>query len=165
MMQALAGFWQMFVRQRTIAGPDADAALAALIQPFTKVQKINAMCSTPGKRAYASCSKRRTLLPLVQEQDHVMDLLAGTKVAGDTGLSDAHQQMIQDMIRVFESPEAGLARYHLLAWRIAWRARRPDVETRCRGSLPAGCAHHRDSASAHCLNLARPQRILRRLLD
>jgi hypothetical protein len=42
MMQALAGFWQMFVRQRNIAGGnagnDADASLAAVMQPFTKIQ-------------------------------------------------------------------------------------------------------------------------------
>ena len=32
-----------------------------------------------------------------------MDLLAGTKVAGEGALSDSHTQMIQDMTRVFEA--------------------------------------------------------------
>ena len=32
-----------------------------------------------------------------------MDLLAGTKAAGEGALSDAHTQMIQDMTRVFEA--------------------------------------------------------------
>ena len=36
-------------------------------------------------------------------QDHVMDLLAGTKATSEGALSDAHTQMIEEMTRVFEA--------------------------------------------------------------
>jgi hypothetical protein len=102
MMQSLASFWQMFVRQRSIADSGADASLAAIMQPFAKIQ---------GQRDVFDAGQKgvRKLLEAAQApatgsvQDHMMDLLAGTKAVGDTGLSDAHQQMIQDMTRVFEA--------------------------------------------------------------
>ena len=37
-MQALSGFWQIFVRQRSIQPADADAALSSTLQGFAKIQ-------------------------------------------------------------------------------------------------------------------------------
>src|SRR4029077_16395596 len=101
-MQALTGMWQIFARQGTISESEADTSLAALLQPFTKVQ---------GQRDVFDGGQKgvRALLQAAHApaggslQDHIMDLLAGTKATGDTGLSDAHQQMLQDMTRVFEA--------------------------------------------------------------
>src|SRR5579863_3969342 len=101
-MQALTGMWQIFARQGNIPEAEADAALAALLQPFAKA---------PGQRDVFDGGQKgvRALLQAAHApargalQDHIMDLLAGTKAAGDTGLSDAHQQMLQDMTRVFEA--------------------------------------------------------------
>jgi hypothetical protein len=101
-MQALAGFWQIFVRQRSIQTADADAAFSSVLQGFTKIQNqrdvFDAGAKGVGKllaaaRAPASGSP----------QDHMMDLLAGTKATSEGALSDAHTQMIQDMTRVFEA--------------------------------------------------------------
>jgi hypothetical protein len=107
MMQALAGFWQIFVRQRSIAGGDADAALAdttlsAVIQPFAKIQSQRDVFEAGQKgvrRLLAAAGAPGT----GSEQDHLMDLLAGTKAAGETGLSEEHQAMLQEMTRVFEA--------------------------------------------------------------
>lgn len=101
-MQALASFWQIFVRQRTVPASGADAALAALVQPFAKIQ---------GQREIFDAGQKgvQTLLTAARApaagstQDHLMDLLAGTKPAGSARLSDAHQQMLQDMTKVFEA--------------------------------------------------------------
>jgi hypothetical protein len=102
MMQALTGFWQMFVRQRSIASGEADAALAAVIQPFIKIQSQRDVFDA-GEKGVRRLLEAAHAPDTGSEQDHMMDLLAGTKATGDTGLSDAHQQMIQDMTRVLEA--------------------------------------------------------------
>ena len=101
-MQAVAGFWQMFVRQRNIAAADADASLAAVIQPFAKIQNQRDVFDA-GQKGVRKLLEVAHAPATGSEQDHMMDLLAGTKATGDTGLSDAHQQMIQDMTRVLEA--------------------------------------------------------------
>ena len=101
-MQALAGFWQMFVRQRNIAATDADSALAELMQPFTKIQNQRDVFDA-GQKGVRKMLEAAHAPAGGSEQDHLMDLLAGTKATGDTGLTDAHQQMIQDMTRVLEA--------------------------------------------------------------
>jgi hypothetical protein len=102
MMQALTGFWQMFVRQRSVASGEADAALAAVIQPFAKIQTQRDVFDA-GEKGVRRLLEAAHAPATGSEQDHMMDLLAGTKATGDTGLSDAHQQMIQDMTRVLEA--------------------------------------------------------------
>ena len=101
-MQALTAFWQIFVRQGNIAPADADGALAAVLRPFAKIQ---------GQRDIFEAGQNgiRALLAAAQApstgspQDHVLDLLAGTKPTAGADLSDAQQQMLQDMTRAFEA--------------------------------------------------------------
>ncbi len=102
-LQALTAFWQIFVRQGNIAAADADGALAATLRPFAKVQNWRDVFDAGQKGL-------RTLLDAAQAssapgttQDHVLDLLAGTKPTAGADLSDAQQQMLQDMERVFEA--------------------------------------------------------------
>ena len=101
-LQALAGFWQVFVRQRTISAADADASLAAVIQPFAKIQGPREIFDG-GQKGIRALLQAAHAPATGSAQDHLMDLLAGTRAAGASRLSDAHQQMIQDMTRVFEA--------------------------------------------------------------
>jgi len=101
-MQGLAGFWQIFVRTRTIGESGADAALATIVQPFAKVQNSREIFDA-GQKGVLSLLAAANAPAAGSAQDHLMDLLAGTKAAGNARLSDAHQQMIQAMTRVFEA--------------------------------------------------------------
>jgi len=129
-MQSLTGFWQIFVRQRSIAQEDADAALAGAIAPFAKIQ---------GSRDVFDAGQKglRILLDAAHVpaqgsiQDHVMDLMAGTRAAGGAALTDAHQQMLQEMTRVFEAQRLiSLETIFALADRLesaAAAAQKPDT--------------------------------------
>jgi hypothetical protein len=101
-LQALAGFWQSFIRQRNITAVDADTSLAAVIQPFAKIQNQQQLFDA-GQKGVRVLLAAAHAPATGSAQDHMMDLLAGTKATGDSGLSDAHQQMLQDMTRVFEA--------------------------------------------------------------
>ena len=101
-MQSLAAFWQIFVRQGNVAPADADAALAAVIRPFAKIQSSREVFDAGEKGV-------RTLLDAAKApatgspQDHILDLLAGTKPTSGAELTDAQQIMLQDMTRAFEA--------------------------------------------------------------
>lgn len=98
-MQGLTGLWQSFVRQGSIAVTDADASLAALLAPFEKVQ--NERDVFDGGRGGVKVLLTATHSPAdVSPQDRMIDLLAGTAAADS---SDAHQQVVEDMIRLFEA--------------------------------------------------------------
>ena len=101
-MQALAGFWQIFVRQRSIQPADADSALSAVLQGFAKIQSQRDVFDA-GQKGVGKLLAAAHAPASGSPQDHMMDLLAGTKAAGEGALSDAHTQMIQDMTRVFEA--------------------------------------------------------------
>ncbi len=100
-LQALAGLWQIFVRQGCIPAAASDASLASVIEPFTKIQNEreifdggrNGVKALLAASAVPSASK-------ITVHDRMIDLLAGT---GSTESSDARQQLAEDMIRVFEA--------------------------------------------------------------
>jgi hypothetical protein len=98
-LQALTGLWQIFVRQGSIRPDQADTTLAEILTPFAKVQNerevfdggqsgVRTLLTATGSDAKASA------------QDRMIDLLAGT---GSADNSIAHERVIEDMIRVFES--------------------------------------------------------------
>jgi hypothetical protein len=98
-MQALTGLWQIFVRQGSIPESASDAALAELIAPFAKIQGDRDIFD--GGRAGVKLLLKASRSPeTISAQDRMMDLLAGT--AGNDG-SDTHQQIVEDMIRIFEA--------------------------------------------------------------
>ncbi|HEY6344666.1 MAG TPA: hypothetical protein VIY49_24490 [Bryobacteraceae bacterium] len=98
-MQSLAGLWQIFLRQNSIGAREASATLAGLLNPFAKIQNEREVFD-------AGVSGVRLLLKATgspaggSAQDRMIDLLAGT-AAEDS--SDTHQQMIEEMIRIFEA--------------------------------------------------------------
>jgi hypothetical protein len=98
-MQALISLWQIFNRQGSIASADADRSLAAILTQFAKVKNERDVFDN-GREGV------KTLLAATKSpaggsaQDRLIDLLAGT-AANDT--SDAHIQLVEDMIRIFEA--------------------------------------------------------------
>jgi hypothetical protein len=97
--QALCGLWQLLVRQRSISEAEADAALAGVLTPFEKIQNDRDIFDG-GRSGVRLLLKVTHSREKAAPQDRMIDLLAGTS-ADDT--SDAHQQVVEDMIRIFEA--------------------------------------------------------------
>ena len=97
--QALIGLWQIFARQQSIPRNAADATLAKILEPFAQIRNDRDVFD-------AGRSGVRTLLQAakspagVSAQDRMLDLLAG---GVPKGASDTHQQMVEDLIRIFEA--------------------------------------------------------------
>jgi hypothetical protein len=97
--QALVGLWQIFVRQQSIPRAAADATLAKLLEPFAEVRNDKDVfdAGRSGVRTLLQASQSPTG---VSVQDRMLDLLAG---GVPEGASDTHQQMVEDLIRIFEA--------------------------------------------------------------
>ena len=102
-LQALTAFWQIFVRQGNIAPADADGALAAVLRPFAKIQNSREVFDAGQKGVRTLLEAAQATAAVGSTQDHILDLLAGTKPTAGADLSDAQQQMLQDMTRAFEA--------------------------------------------------------------
>ncbi len=99
MMQALVGLWQIFYRQGSIAPADADRILASLLGPFAKAKTERDLFE--GGREGVKTLLAATKSPAnISAQDRMIDLLAGT---AENDNSDAHTQIVEDMIRIFEA--------------------------------------------------------------
>jgi hypothetical protein len=98
-LQGLVGLWQIFERQGSIAPSEADRALSTILGHFAKVK--NERDVFEGGREGVKTLLAATKSPSgVSAQDRMIDLLAGT---GEADTSDAHTQLVEDMIRIFES--------------------------------------------------------------
>ena len=97
--QALIGLWQIFARQQSIPREAADATLAKLLTPFAKIggDKDVFDAGRAGVRELLLATKSPAG---VSAQDRMLDLLAG---GVPEGASDTHQQMVEDLIRIFEA--------------------------------------------------------------
>ena len=98
-MQALIGLWQIFYRQGSIPPAEADRTLAALLSPFAKI-KAEREIFEGGQQGVKMLLAATSSPANVSPQDRMIDLLAGT-AANDN--SDAHTQIVEDMIRIFEA--------------------------------------------------------------
>jgi hypothetical protein len=98
-LQALAGLWQIFVRQGSIPSAKSDQSLAQIIEPFEKIQSEREVFDG-GRNGVKVLLEAASSPKGVSVQDRMIDLLAGT---GSTETSDARQQVAEDMIRVFEA--------------------------------------------------------------
>ncbi len=96
---ALAGLWQIFVRQGSIPVAQSDQALARILEPFQKIQGEREIFDG-GRNGIKVLFEASASPKGVSPQDRMMDLLAGT---GSTESSDAREQLAQEMIRVFEA--------------------------------------------------------------
>lgn len=98
-LQALVGLWQIFCRQNSIAAADRDRPLASILTRFSKVK--NAGDVFDGGREGVQALLAATNSPAgVSPQDRMLDLLAGT---AQSDVSDPHNQLVEDMIRIFEA--------------------------------------------------------------
>jgi hypothetical protein len=98
-LQSLIGLWQIFSRQGSIAAADRDRTLAAILTKFAKVKNEGDVFD--GGRDGVQTLLAATHSPTGESaQDRMLDLLAGTSQP-DT--SDAHNQLVEDMIRIFEA--------------------------------------------------------------
>ncbi len=98
-LQALTGMWQIFVRQGSIPMAEADAALGGILSPFTAKTQNERDIFDGGRNGVKLLLTATHSAAKISAQDRMIDLLAG---AGDD-TSDAHQQVIEDMIRIFEA--------------------------------------------------------------
>jgi hypothetical protein len=97
--QALVSLWQILCRQGSIAPADADSALSGIAAGFGKVK--NSRDVFDAARASVNSLLAATKAPEnVSAQDRLIDLMAGSAAPAD---SESHSQMVQDMIRIFES--------------------------------------------------------------
>ena len=133
-MQALTALWQIFVRQASIAVPDAGPTLTQLLTPFQKIQNDREVfdAGRSGVRALLAATHSPAG---VSVQDRMIDLLAGN--AGDDN-SDTHQQVIEDMIRIFEAQKlVSLATLFELADNLESVTRGEKLNTALAGKLAA----------------------------
>jgi hypothetical protein len=101
-MQALVSLWQILARQGAIPEADTDATLDALVQPFAKVQGERELFD--GGRAGVKLLLGATHSPAnLSAQDRLIDLLAGANTDSSGPGFDAHQRIVEDMIRIFEA--------------------------------------------------------------
>src|ERR1700677_4735995 len=98
-LQSMVGLWKIFCRKGSTAPADRDRTLAAILTPFAKVKN-------EGEVFDGGREGIQTLLAASHSpaggtaQDRMLDLLAGTSQP-DT--SDTHNQLVEDMIRIFEA--------------------------------------------------------------
>ena len=98
-LQALVGLWQIFCRQGSIPPADRDRSLAAILAPFGKVKSENEVFDGGREGVHTLLAAARSPAE-GSVQDRMLDLLAGTSQADS---SDAHNQLVEDMIRIFEA--------------------------------------------------------------
>jgi hypothetical protein len=97
--QALAGLWQIFYRQDSIPAAQADSSFAQLLTACSKVKTEREIYDAG--RASVKILLAATSSPAgISPQDRMLDLLAGT---GSESTSDAHTQLVEEMIRIFEA--------------------------------------------------------------
>ena len=98
-MQSLTGLWQIFYRQQSIPPAEADRTLGAILRPFLKAKNERDIfeAGREGSKVLLAATHSE---PGVSPQDRMVDLLAGT---AQPDSSDAHNQLVEDMIRIFES--------------------------------------------------------------
>ncbi len=98
-LQALAGLWQILVRQKLIPAEQADPAMAAVLEPFGKVKTTQGLFDA-GRSGVLALLKAAGIAADANVQDRMMDLLAGTAEPAD---QETHQAVVTEMLRGFEA--------------------------------------------------------------
>jgi hypothetical protein len=98
-MQGLVGLWMIFYRQGSIPPADADRSFVSILTPFTKPKNAREIFEA-GREGVKSLLAATQSPSGVSAQDRMIDLLAGTSLPDS---SDAHTQLVEDMIRIFEA--------------------------------------------------------------
>ena len=101
--QGLVSLWQILVRQQTIAGDQAGAALSGIAGAFAAVHNNRELFDAGRdgtKRLLVAASGELKGSP----QDRMVNLLSGgAAAAGESGDSDAHQEISQELQRILEA--------------------------------------------------------------
>ncbi|MBL8228882.1 MAG: hypothetical protein JNL98_10410 [Bryobacterales bacterium] len=97
--QALVSLWQIFVRQESIPSAQADATLSSLLSSFVKIRN-NRELFDAARAGVDLLLKQTGTTAGANPSDRLFDLLAGTGKPTD---ADAHRQLVQDMIRIYEA--------------------------------------------------------------
>ncbi len=98
-LQSLVGLWQTFCRQGSIRAADEDSSLAAILTPFSKVKNESDVFDG-GRQGVQKLLTAANSPAGASAQDRMLDLLAGT---AEPDTSDIHNQLVEDMIRIFEA--------------------------------------------------------------
>ena len=97
--QGLTSLWQILHRQAAIPSAEADSSFEKLMAAFGRLK--NERDIYDAGRGGVNVLLAATHSPAnVSAQDRLIDLLAGAAAPAD---ADAHTQMVEDMIRIFES--------------------------------------------------------------
>ena len=98
--QALVGMWQIFYRQGSLPPAETDKTLSAILDHLVKPKSEREVFE--GGREGIKILLAATHSPVEGSvQDRIIDLLAGSGGASDG--SDAHTQLVQEMIQIFEA--------------------------------------------------------------
>ncbi|MBI4891810.1 MAG: hypothetical protein HY821_14385, partial [Acidobacteria bacterium] len=93
------GLWQILVRQKLIPAAQADAALAAVLEPFPKSKSMRDLFDA-GRGGVLVLLKASGIPSDANVQDKMLDLLAGTATPTDL---ETHQAVVTEMLRGFEA--------------------------------------------------------------
>ena len=98
-LQALVSMWQIFARQDILPARNADAALAGILDSFTKIRGQRELFDA-GRAGVQILLKATNSPEKGSAQDRLIDMLAGAAAPND---SDSHRQVVQGMIQVLEA--------------------------------------------------------------
>ncbi len=98
-LQALLGLWQIFCRNESITASQADAAFAGIVGGFTKMRNARELFES-GQAGLKLLLKSAGAPENASPQDRLIDLLAGADAPTE---NEVHQQVVQEMIRLFEA--------------------------------------------------------------
>ncbi|MGI8745022.1 MAG: hypothetical protein ACR2NN_21115 [Bryobacteraceae bacterium] len=97
--QALVGLWQIFYRQGSITPAETNATFSRVVALPGKPKNERDVFES-GRAGVKTLLAAAHSDPGVSPQDRFIDLLAGAATSTDT---DAHTQLVEEMIRIFES--------------------------------------------------------------
>jgi hypothetical protein len=98
-MQALIGLWQIFARNGVLSPAQAEPELVKILNGFTKAKAQHEVFQT-GIDSVNSLLEAAGTSNRTNPQDRMLDFLAGSSKPKD---DETHQQMVQEMIRIFEA--------------------------------------------------------------
>lgn len=98
-VQGLAGIWQILCRQGAIAPAGADSALAAILTPFANIRNSRDLFDA-GRAGVFVLLKAAHSAEGANPQERLLGLLAGAPSNYD---GEAHDRVVQEMIRIFEA--------------------------------------------------------------
>ena len=101
--QSLIGLWQIFVRQQTLPGNQADVVFSGLATSFARIRNDVDLFDTGRagvKLLLGAIPRGQSTAGTSEPQEHFIDLLAGASASA--GL-EARDQLVQELMRILEA--------------------------------------------------------------